>query len=217
MSTQSPRSGISRRNFVTGALGTGAAVGVGAALTGCSAEDGPSTAGPPAPRYVPFEGPHQAGITAIPVPAQGLMAAFTVIADSREKLADTLAELTDEIRGLMSGRPPEQRGPAYPPVDSGILGEEPPPDDLSVVVSVGASLFDGRFGLADRRPAELVQMPFLANDRLDPKFSLAAMAEAVRDKSEGNFLYADALLKALKETEETISDTSTRCSSHCAN
>lgn len=171
MSTQSPRSGISRRNFVTGALGTGAAVGVGAALTGCSAEDGPSTAGPPAPRYVPFEGPHQAGITAIPVPAQGLMAAFTVIADSREKLADTLAELTDEIRGLMSGRPPEQRGPAYPPVDSGILGEEPPPDDLSVVVSVGASLFDGRFGLADRRPAELVQMPFLANDRLDPKFS----------------------------------------------
>ena len=34
MSTQSPRSGISRRNFVTGALGTGAAVGVGAALPG---------------------------------------------------------------------------------------------------------------------------------------------------------------------------------------
>ncbi|GAB3240105.1 Dyp-type peroxidase [Mycolicibacterium hippocampi] len=171
MTKHSPRSGISRRNFVSGALGTGAAVGVGAAIAGCSAPEGEPVAGPPDPRYVQFEGPHQAGITAIPVPMQGLMAAFTVIADSRERLADTLAELTDEIRGLMAGRPPEQRGPAYPPVDSGILGEEPPPDDLSVVVSVGASLFDGRFGLADRKPKELVQMPFLANDRLDPKLS----------------------------------------------
>ncbi|WP_370331806.1 Dyp-type peroxidase [Mycolicibacterium hippocampi] len=171
MTKQSPKSGISRRNFVTGALGAGAAAGAGAAIAGCSSPEGEPVAGPPAPRYVQFEGPHQAGITAIPVPMQGLMAAFTVIADSRERLADTLAELTDEIRALMAGRPPEQRGPAYPPVDSGILGEEPPPDDLSVVVSVGASLFDGRFGLADRKPKELVQMPFLANDRLDPKLS----------------------------------------------
>src|SRR5690606_16712455 len=59
----------------------------------------------------------------------------------------------------------------YPPVDSGILGAQPPPDDLSVVVGVGASVFDDRFGLADRRPNELVTMPFLANDRLDPKLS----------------------------------------------
>jgi deferrochelatase/peroxidase EfeB len=32
-------------------------------------------------------------------------------------------------------------------------------------------LFDDRFGLADRKPKELVTMPFLANDRLDPKLS----------------------------------------------
>ena len=170
MSGQSPRSGISRRNFVSGALSAGVVGGAGAALAGCSSAGNPSAA-PPGARYVEFEGLHQTGITAVPVPAQGLMAAFTVIADSRERLAYTLAELTDEIRGLMSGRPPEQRGSSYPPLDSGILGEEPPPDDLSVVVSVGASLFDDRFGLADRRPNELVQMPFLANDRLDPKLS----------------------------------------------
>ncbi len=171
MTKHPARSGISRRNFVTGALGTGAAVGAGAALAACSAPAGEPEAASTAPRYVEFAGPHQAGITAIPVPEQGLMAAFTVISDSREQLAQTLADLTDEIRGLMSGRPPEQRGPAYPPVDSGILGEEPPPDNLSVVLSVGASLFDDRFGLADQRPKELVTMPFLANDRLDPKFS----------------------------------------------
>ena len=169
MTERSSRAGISRRNLFSGALGAGAAVGVGAALAGCSSPEAePGAAGP---RYVEFEGVHQTGYTALPVPAQGLMAAFTVMSESREQLAETLAELTDEIRGLMSGRPPEQRNPAYPPVDSGILGEEPPPDDLSVVVSVGASLFDDRFGLADRRPKELVKMPFLANDRLDPKLS----------------------------------------------
>lgn len=171
MTEHSRRHGINRRSFVTGALGTGAAVGVGAALAGCSASEEQPAPAEQRPRYVEFEGLHQTGITAIPVPAQGLMAAFTVIADGRDQLAATLAELSDEIRGLMSGRPPEQRGSAYPPVDSGILGEEPPPDNLSVVVSLGASLFDDRFGLADRRPKELVQMPFLANDRLDPELS----------------------------------------------
>jgi deferrochelatase/peroxidase EfeB len=32
-------------------------------------------------------------------------------------------------------------------------------------------VFDKRFGLADRKPKELESMPFLANDRLDPKLS----------------------------------------------
>jgi deferrochelatase/peroxidase EfeB len=163
------RAGISRRTFVTGALGTSAAVGAGAALAGCSSPEAPAPAN--AARFVPFEGAHQTGIAALPIPEQGLVASFTVQSKDRAGLSATLAALTDEIRGLMAGKPPEVRDPAYPPVDSGILGEKPPPDNLSVVVGVGASLFDDRFGLADRKPKELVTMPFLANDRLDPKLS----------------------------------------------
>ncbi|MGQ0483712.1 MAG: Dyp-type peroxidase [Pseudonocardia sp.] len=150
-----------------GALGVGAA----GALAGCAAplqRGAPATDALPAARYLPFEGPTQAGITAMPVPALGMLAAFSVLRADRAALAGVLTELTDEIRGLMSGRPPHTRDGAYPPTDSGLLGERPPPDDLAVVVSVGASLFDDRFGLADRKPRELVSMPFLANDRLDP-------------------------------------------------
>lgn len=169
MTERPRRMGISRRTFVTGALGTGAAVGAGASLAACSsAEPAPA---PAAARFVPFEGPHQSGIAALPIPEQGLVASFTVQSKDRAALSATLAALTDEIRGLMAGKPPEVRDPAYPPVDSGILGEKPPPDNLSVVVGVGASLFDDRYGLADRKPKELVTMPFLANDRLDPKLS----------------------------------------------
>ncbi len=168
--TQRPRrAAISRRTFVTGALGTGAVVGAGAGLVGCARDDGPPAA--PQPQFVPFEGPHQTGITALPIPEQGLVASFNVLSKDRGALSATLAALTDEIRGLMAGRPPEVRDPEYPPVDSGILGDKPPADNLSIVVGVGASLFDDRFGLADRKPRELVTMPFLANDRLDPRLS----------------------------------------------
>ncbi|MGE3235937.1 MAG: Dyp-type peroxidase domain-containing protein, partial [Thermoleophilia bacterium] len=159
---------ISRRSFLAGAGGL--AVGAGAFGAGFGLAAG-TEGGPPAGSHVAFHGAHQAGITADPTPARGLAAAFTVIADDRAHLAETLRDLSDEVQGLMEGRPIEVRDPAYPPADSGILGPEPPADDLSVVVSVGASLFDGRYGLADRRPSELVQMPFMANDRLDPERS----------------------------------------------
>lgn len=161
------RPGLSRRGFVTAVAGAGAVAG---ALVGCTQRT-ETPGAEPAERFIPFEGPHQTGLTALPIPEQGLIATFNVLSKDRAGLATTLRELTDEIRGLMAGRPPEVRGPAYPPVDSGILGEKPPADNLSIVVSVGASLFDDRFGLADRKPRDLVTMPFLANDRLDPKLS----------------------------------------------
>ena len=169
MAPKSRRPGISRRGFVTGALGTGAAVGAGS-LVGCSAsQEGPSSEA--AKRFVPFEGAYQTGITALPIPEQGLIASFNVLSEDRAALSATLKGLTEEIRALMAGQPVETRDPTYPPMDSGILDNKPPGDNLSIVVGVGASLFDDRFGLADRKPKELVTMGFLANDRLDPNLS----------------------------------------------
>lgn len=173
MTERPPRQGVSRRGFVAGALsaGAGAAVGVGATLALTDSAQPEHRPGRPERSFTAFEGPHQAGITTLPIPEQGLVASFNLQTRTRAGLTSVLQELTDEIRGLMAGKPPEVRGPAYPPVDSGILGEQPPPDNLSILVGLGASVFDDRFGLADRKPKELVTMPFLANDKLDPKLS----------------------------------------------
>jgi deferrochelatase/peroxidase EfeB len=160
---------VSRRRFLAGGLAGTAAVGLGTAA--CSGDDTPSggdgSAGASPARYLPFRGAHQTGITH-PANEQGLLAAFTVTADDRGELRDTLAAVSAEAEQLMSGEPYDDRDAAYPPLYTGTVGNPPPPSDLSVVASVGASLFDERYGLADRRPSALEKMPFLANDRLDP-------------------------------------------------
>ena len=165
----SGRPGVSRREFLrAGAAGGAALLGGPALLAACGAE---SDAEAPAPtaEFIEFYGERQTGIAPPHIPALGMMAAFKALSPGRAELEETFREITDEIQGLMSGRPPTVRDEAYPPTDSGILGAQPSPDNLSIVMSVGASLFDDRYGLADRIPGELVEMPFLANDRLDPQ------------------------------------------------
>jgi deferrochelatase/peroxidase EfeB len=151
-----------RRAFLGSAALGSAAIGA-AALAACTSDDEPRGPG----RRVPFLGSHQPGIDT-PAARFGLLAAFNLVHEDRGRLARSLRDLTDEARGLMEARPPEQRDTAYPPAETGILGPEGRTDGLAVTLSVGASLFDDRFGLADRQPKELVRMPFLANDRLDP-------------------------------------------------
>jgi len=151
---------VKRRHFLGAALAGGAAV----ALPSCA--DDPASAGE-STRYLDFRGPHQAGITQPATPV-GVVAALDVQVDDRDELADALRTLSEEAGRVMGGEPPEVRDPSFPPVDSGVLGAEPPPLDLSVIVGFGASLFDDRYGLAERKPRELEVMPFSPNDRLDP-------------------------------------------------
>ncbi len=191
------RGRISRRAFLAGA--GSAAVGGGLLAASCG---GGSSAASPDAQFVGFAGPHQAGITLEPAPATALMAAFSVLARDRAELAELLRELTDEAAGLMEGRPPEVREAAFPPTDSGVLGPEPAPDNLTVVVSVGASLFDDRYGLAGRRPRELVQMPFLANDRLDPARSHGDLLLSIEAEHPDTALFA--LRQLMRRTRRTL-------------
>jgi deferrochelatase/peroxidase EfeB len=204
---------VSRRHFLAGGLAGTAVAGLGAAVAGCSdsttgtsGRDGGDTstgdgrAGAGA-RYLRFRGPHQTGITH-PANEQGLLAAFTVTADSRDELRETLRALSTESERLMSGKPYEDRAPGYPPLHTGAVGNPPPPADLSVVVSVGASLFDHRYGLAPRKPLALEKMPFLANDRLDPERSHGDLLLTVTSAHEDVNLFA--LRQLMRATRGTL-------------
>ena len=147
---------FSRRALLGGAAVTGAAGALG--LAGCTA------AAPAAERLRGFAGARQVGV-AEPVSAFGLTAAFDVVTPGREALAGLLRALTAEAGRLVDGVPAEQRDPRFPPADTGVVTADRRP---RLTLAAGASLFDDRFGLADRRPAELTPMPYLANDRLDP-------------------------------------------------
>ena len=116
---------------------------------------------------VPFHGPHQTGI--LPMPQrQTAVLSCTVTAEGRGELTDLFQTLTDRARFLTAGGTPPPVGITGPPSDSGILGPVVVPDGLTVTVGVGASLFDDRFGLADRKPAHLTTMEPFPNDELDP-------------------------------------------------
>ena len=164
---------ISRRHFLSGA----AAGAVGTALTGgvliggaeqdASASD---VSAPVADSY-PFHGARQAGILT-PGPADkqraACYAAFDVIATDKAELTDLMRTLTARARTLATGGTPPDLGVGQPPSDSDVLGPSMPADGLTVTTSVGASLFDDRFGLAALKPKRLTAMKTFPNDTPDP-------------------------------------------------
>ena len=117
----------------------------------------------------PFFGKRQSGVVT-PQPAAAMVAAFDVLADDRAGLEKMLRILTTRISVLTKAGPIPVLDPKLPPAESGLLGPQIYPDNLTVTVSVGASLFDERFGIASQKPKRLVTMERFSNDALDPKF-----------------------------------------------
>jgi deferrochelatase/peroxidase EfeB len=166
---------LNRRHFLrsAGAGLLGAAVAA-ETLTGAAgaADEGHLTplpevaAGDGLVAAVPFYGEHQAGIVN-PKPPAGLFAAFDVTAGNRSDLMALFKELTAQSAQLTAGGAIPSLGVGQPPADSGILGPVPPPDGLTITVSVGASLFDERFGLTEDKPKHLSTMEAFPNDNLD--------------------------------------------------
>jgi deferrochelatase/peroxidase EfeB len=117
----------------------------------------------------PFFGKCQSGVVT-PQPAAALVAAFDVLADNRAGLERLLRVLTTRIALLTKAGPVPVLDPRLPPAESGLLGPQIYPDNLTITVAVGASLFDDRFGVAPLKPRHLVTMERFSNDALDPKF-----------------------------------------------
>ncbi|MEU4327941.1 iron uptake transporter deferrochelatase/peroxidase subunit [Nonomuraea dietziae] len=169
-------SGVSRRKL----LGLGAA---GVAAAGASVAGARMLLDEPAPMSVSavsaldsvaFYGEHQAGIA---TPAQDRLhfAAFDVITTKRSELDALLQEWTAAAARMTQGQEAGTFGavggvPEAPPDDTGeALGL--PASGLTLTIGFGASLFDGRFGLAGRKPAALRELPRFPGDALLPELS----------------------------------------------
>jgi deferrochelatase/peroxidase EfeB len=166
--------GISRRAAI-GILGAGAAgagFAAGAATT-ASLAAASSPDGDPRDAY-PFYGEHQAGIT---TPAQDRLhfAAFDLTGTaSRDDLTQLLKDWTEAAAAMTQGREvgagAVDGGPLLPPDDTG-EAQGLPPSGLTITIGFGPSLFDDRFGLAGRKPAELEPLPLFAFDLLEEPIS----------------------------------------------
>ncbi|HTI23675.1 MAG TPA: Dyp-type peroxidase [Kutzneria sp.] len=155
---------LSRRRFLqgTGAGVAGSALVGGLAAAGARAD---TVAAPEVPQSYPFHGPRQSGVD-IPPQRFGTFAAFDATAADRAGLTAMFKALTDRARFLTAGGTPPDLGVGAPPSDSAVLGPTVPADGLTVTVSVGASLFDSRYGL--RKPDGLTAMPTFPDDVLEP-------------------------------------------------
>jgi deferrochelatase/peroxidase EfeB len=173
-----PANVFGRRSFLNGAAATGfaATAAVNALPAGVMQHKGaPAFAGEPhnAPA-VPFYGEHQSGIINPPPSrrqAVGNFAAFDVTATSRGQLTDLFRALTAQAAFLTAGGKAPTGPPGSPQPDDGVMGPRVPPDALTITVGVGASLFDGRYGLSTRRPVQLVTMTPFRHDDLNSALS----------------------------------------------
>jgi deferrochelatase/peroxidase EfeB len=179
---QRPAHGISRRRLfgLAGIGAAGVAVGgvTGGVIARASADTATETASS-ASDAIAFSGAHQAGIT---TPQQDRLhfVAFDVTTGDRDTLVKLLQDWTAAARRMTAGR------------DAGPIGalsgsEYAPPDDtgeaiglpasgLTLTVGFGPTLFtsadgDDRFGIADRRPGPLQELPPFPGDELDPAIS----------------------------------------------
>jgi deferrochelatase/peroxidase EfeB len=174
--------GTSRRKFLgraagAGLLGVGVAAGFGirsvydgstvTPQTSLSAVD--SATDGAALAVVPFYGDRQAGITT-PQQERLMFAAVDVTTTDVGELQQLLGRWAAVAARLTAGQPVSRRSAPddQAPIDTG-EAMDIGPDSLTITVGFGPSLFDQRFGLSARMPAELMPLGRLpGDDTMDP-------------------------------------------------
>ena len=170
-----PGTRLSRRGLLGGGVAAAGIAGAFAAGRASAEEAAAVASGPARPGTSAFHGTHQAGIT---TPAQDRLhfAAFDVVTDSREALVALLQRWTQAAEQMTRGEPAGAGAVGgdvrLPPDDTG-EALDLPASGLTITFGFGPSLFrdaEGRdrFGLADRRPRALEELPHFPGDTLDP-------------------------------------------------
>jgi deferrochelatase/peroxidase EfeB len=165
-----PRGTSPSRRALIGWGGAGLALGAvaaGGAVAMAKGDDG-GTTDADAAGAVQFHGAHQAGI-ATAVQDRLHFAAFDVKTDDRAQFVQLLKDWTAAARRMTAGKTVGKGAygglPEAPPDDTGeALGL--PPSRLTLTIGFGPSLFE-KFGLADKRPSALVDLPKFPGDNLD--------------------------------------------------
>ncbi len=210
MAVMKRNSGVSEPSRRQLLKGLGALGGALAVTGGCPMAHGtvpatsPGTLSPEARQQrQPFYGPHQAGILTAQQAAM-MLVAFDVLATTREDLERLFRLLTQRIAFLTEGGPaPETANPRLPPADSGILGAYIAPDNLTMTVSLGASLFDARFGLAALKPKKLQKMTRFPNDSLDAALCHGDLLIQICANTQDTVIHA--LRDIIKQTPDLLS------------
>ena len=164
-----------RRSFLQGVVGGVAGAAVAASVApgvarAATEDDYNMEATREGVRSVPFYGGNQAGIGTAPQTAASFLV-FDVTAANRGELTALLRALTARAAFLTAGGTPPPTPPTSAPSDDRLLGATVLPDDLTVTLGLGASLFDGRYGLGPNKPAQLETMRAFAHDNPDPAIS----------------------------------------------
>lgn len=172
-----------------GALGGALAVTGGCPVAHAAKQETSPGTLPPDARMEkqPFYGVHQAGVLT-PQQAAMMLVAFDVLASDKADLERLFKLLSARFDFLTTGGPaPDTPNPRMPPMDSGILGAQIYPDNLTITLSTGTSLFDERFGLKGQMPKSLQKMERFANDSLD-----------------ASLCHGDVLLQICANTADTV-------------
>jgi deferrochelatase/peroxidase EfeB len=163
--------GVTRRGLLGGAASLGVGVGLGYATKGLLDDETSTPERNVLAVAVELHGQYQAGI-ATPAPEFLSFAAFDLTADSADDLRGVLQDWTAAAVSLTQGQlyRPGVEEPQVAPADPGEavgLG----PAALTLTFGFGRSLFElegtDRFGLRDRKPASLVDLPPFRGDALE--------------------------------------------------